>query len=180
MTREQADEQEDAAVSAIFTILKGWGELASFIPEGKTAEALRARLFENGIEFIIRRYENEWAEVDTKLKTIQAEGLDAQFDSLGMAPALKHLREAHAVYGAVLGTTAPLPESPSVGPARLALLDAIRLYAIRVIAHVEDGKPETQALADALLTPLEQWKATKARAKKSAAKPAEPQGGAAG
>ncbi|PSM30879.1 hypothetical protein [Haliangium sp. UPWRP_2] len=66
----------------------------------------------------------------------------------------------HRAYGQALGlTTVPAVAAETV-PLRdplLALSSALRLYVIKVIAHRDDDKPETVALADRLLRPLAAW-----------------------
>lgn len=165
-TKKEADRQEDLAVVALFKILSGWAMLAEFIPEGKAAQQVLDRAFSDGVQFVNIRYEREWAVVDSKLKLIDSENLDAPIAVAGAAPALVFLKNVHATYGSVIGTTDALPEPPEVGKKRDALLDALRKYVVRVVANVEAKQPETQDLADVLLLPLSEWESAKPPAKK--------------
>lgn len=118
------------------------------------------------MQFVNIRYEREWAVVDSKLKLIGDEKLDAQIATVGAVPALSLLKSVHATYGSVIGTTDVLPDPPEVGKTRDALLAALRKYIVRIVAHVEPKQPETQELADALLLPLSEWETAKPAGKK--------------
>jgi hypothetical protein len=177
LTPKEADRDEDTAVGAPYAILTAWARLAGVLPEGDTAQRLLARLFPEGIELVNFKVEREWAAVDTILKTIHAEALDASLASLGLAPAIDHLKKVHARYGEAIGVTKPLPaaERPEVRESLDALAAAIRQYVVAVSGSVIRSKPATQALADALLRPLAEWRSDppKARAP-TGALPAQP------
>lgn len=155
----KVDRREDRAVRAFYKLLAAWAELAGEIPEGKTGESLLGRLFEgNGLSFLTLPPRSEWAAVETKLKTIDDEGLEPQLGQLGAAPMLALLRQVHVLYGQVTGATrAAAPPSPQVRARLDALLDSIRHYVAAVVGSVRRREPATKELADKLLQPLADW-----------------------
>jgi hypothetical protein len=179
-TKKEADRREDTAVVALYKILSGWASLAEFIPEGKAAQQVLDRAFADGVQFVNIRYEREWAVVDSKLKLIDGENLDDKIAAVGATPALAFLRNVHATYGSVIGTTDALPDPPEIGKKRDALLIALRRYVVRVVAHVEPKHPKTQDLADTLLLPLSAWESAKPPAKKKTQGDDEGEGGSGG
>jgi hypothetical protein len=166
---EQAD--TGAATAADRVIDDAWrsfsvwlGALAG-MPEGTFDElykirALHTALFSEGLSFIALSYPEEWTQSETRLKTIAEEGYESMVETLGGAPFLTNLRNAHARYGEVLGITAPIKpeERPEVRAHMLKLTDAIRAYVVKVMAYVDPEEPGSDALAEALLLPLTQWK----------------------
>ncbi len=164
-TVKEVDRNVDIAVTGLHGILSGWAKLADFIPEGKLARELLDRIYGDGLAFVNYKVEREWAVVDGMLQVIEKEGLTAKLETLGALPALNLLKQAHAAYGAVIGTTEAMPERPEVGTHRDILLDSLRLYVVRVAGLVERGKPKTEELASALLKPVVEWRGTKAKSK---------------
>lgn len=84
---------------------------------------------------------------------------------MGALPILEFLKQTHATYGAVIGTTDAGSDPVEIGKHRDALLDSLRTYVMRASGLVERNKPETQALADALLRPIVEWRTTKPASK---------------
>jgi hypothetical protein len=153
-----ADAVLDSAWSAFSTWLGAWGEIDNTHREA--AQAAFARLFPAGLAFLTRKYKAEWAESEARLQIIAREKIDVMVDALGGAPFLKALRRAHDAYGEALGITHAKPAaSPSanVRDARDAALAAMRDYVAQVAATVRRRKPETEALATALLRPISAW-----------------------
>jgi len=178
ITKKEADRVEDLAITSLHALLLAWGRLEEFLPEAKGAQEVVERIFKDGVSFVNSRVEKEWAIIDSKLKTIADEGLEAKIAAVGALPILEFLKQTHATYGAVIGTTDAAADPVEVGKHREALLDSLRVYVMRASGLVERNKPETQALADALLRPIVEWRSTKPAAKDkaegSAAQPGTP------
>jgi hypothetical protein len=158
---KSADKREDAAVGALYDVLRGWARLEGEIPQGDVARRLLVHLKDDeGLSFINWSPPREWSAVETRLKIIEREKLDPAFDMLGATPVLKHLRSVHARYGEVTGATKPIvsQDSPKMRERLDALLDSIRHYVSSVTGSVQRKKPETKELADILLKPLAEWK----------------------
>jgi hypothetical protein len=176
ITVKEADRRIDRVAGAFHDISAAWSTLAEFLPQGEAGQTLMVRLFADGRRFVNLKVQEEWAAIETKLTTIDREGLDAQIQAIGAAPIVTLLRQFHTVYGAVIGTTQPLEEAPEIRDTKDALLDSIRTYVIQVTGTVKRGKPETAALADVLLKPVREWVST--RSSKESPEPAAPPQGA--
>jgi hypothetical protein len=150
-----ADREEDLAVRALHGVIAAWALLAGRIPEGSVAEELIAALFADGVGFINTPVLKEWAVVEAKLATIDAEVV-AKLTTLGGVPLLDHLRKVHVVYGDTIGATKPVAVAagPKVGKARSALIAAIRQYVTAVAGNVVTGASKSAALSKRLLSPL--------------------------
>ncbi len=168
LTIKEADRVEDLAVTSLYALLVAWGRLEEFLPEAKGAQEVVDRLFKDGVSFVNSRVEKEWAIIDSKLKTIADEGLEAKIAAVGALPILHFLKQTHATYGAVIGTTDTAADPVEIGKHREALLDSLRVYVMRASGLVERNQPETQALADALLRPIVEWRSPKPAAKDKA------------
>jgi hypothetical protein len=166
--KKEADRKEDAAVGALYDLLRAWARVEGEIPEGDIAARLLAHLKDNeGTSFINWPLEREWSAVETRLQTITREKLEPEFEKLGATPILKHLRAVHKRYGEVVGTTKATAavESPKVRESRDTVLDSIRHYVGAVAGSVLRKQPETRDLADLLLKPLTEWKSRSPRKK---------------
>lgn len=152
---KEIDTLEDLGISVLVHVTKELARFKDLIPEGQSAHELDQRLFQDGLDYVNYKVEQEWAIVDTKLKTITDENLEPKFAMIGLTPILSFLKQTHAKYGDVIGVTKPSEESPEIGKARRAVADSIRFHVIRVMASVEPGKPETEARAAAMLKPIE-------------------------
>ena len=165
----------DRIMSAWGGVLENWAKLADEIPEGDTAEELRARLFADGLGFITIAPREEWSEIEQRLKTIERAKLQSGLDSLGLKPLLAHLRKVHILYGEVTGATAQIAEveSPRVRKHKKAVEEAIREYVLAVLGQRRKSRPETLKLADTLLRPLATWESKRSPKKaKEEPKPA--------
>ncbi len=107
-------------------------------------------------------YELEWGQSDLRLGRIASESLGDRIRKLGGGAFLEALQAAHWQYGKLLG----LPRLPgastdartTVGEALDAFASTLRVYALKVTAHVEVDEPETAELSTRLLDPLLNWK----------------------
>jgi hypothetical protein len=171
----QADLDEDAAIGALHDLCWAWKRVAGKIEEGDIGDTLQRRLFSEGLAFVNIKPHLEWGVVETKLQTIQREGLAEKFERLGAGPLLEHLNKVHAHYGKVTGATQALPVQMSlqVREKLSALQGSLRHYVAAVTGSVLRKKPETKELADLLLAPVMEWE-SRPRNKKP------PRGGAGG
>jgi len=168
ITVKEADRVEDLSITSLYALLVAWGRLEEFLPQAKGAQEVVDRVFKDGVAFVNSKVEKEWAVIDSKLKAIADEGLEAKIAAVGAMPILEFLKQTHATYGAVIGTTDAGADPVEIGKHRDALLDSMRVYVMRASGLVERNKPETQALADALLRPIVEWRSTKPTAKDKA------------
>ena len=160
------DRLEDDAIAALFVLIEAWARLAGQIPEGDIARSVGERLgVDEGLAFVNLAPREEWGVVETKLQVIEREQLDAQLAQLGAAPLLAHLRAVHARYGEATGATkaSKAPDTALVRGRYDALRTSLRHYAAAVAGSVQRKKPETQALAEALLKPLASWPSRRKR-----------------
>lgn len=151
---KEIDMLEDLGIGVAVHIVKELARMKGIIPEGDIAAELDQRLFQDGLDYVNYKVDQEWAIVDTKLQTIAAENLEPKFASIGLAPVLNFLKQTHVKYGEIIGTTKPTEEPPELGKARKEVMDAIRLHVVQVMASVVRAQPETNARAAAMLKPI--------------------------
>ncbi len=155
----EADAQLDRVWSAIDRFLSAWAALDG-TELAEEAAALRERLFPDGLSFLTKSFNAEWAASAQRLEVIATEKHEPTFERLGGAPFLASLRRAHEAYGKALGVTkakdAP-PAVPQIREARDAVLDDIRIYAAQIVASVTRKAPSSEALAETLLRPIATW-----------------------
>jgi hypothetical protein len=180
--KRNADSVVDNAVGALAQFLESWTRLPDSLPQAQLAAAARQALFPEGTGFLNLPFEQEWTQVERRLRLMKSEGLDKDIERLGGAPFVKHLVEAQAAYGKALGLTkvVALPaETVGLREPLDALLSALRLYVIKVTAYRDDAEPETVALADRLLRPLVSWvsKPSKAGSESEPESDPEPESG---
>ncbi|UQA59378.1 hypothetical protein [Polyangium aurulentum] len=171
LTVKEADRREDRVGGALLDILEGWASIAEFLPQGKSAKEVVDRVFPDGRSFVNMRVEEEWAAIETKLHTIENEGLVEKIAAIGALPVLDLLKQTHAVYGAVVGTTGVVDETREVRENKEALEDSLRTYVVRVEALVRRNKPETRARAEALVKPIREWESSKPSKAKAEGEP---------
>jgi len=158
----EADRVEDNAVAAIVALLKAWMRLPKegFPREVDVAARCLDVFLEGGtLDFLTFRPVVEHAEVQRRIESLQAQGLDEALRSLGAGPFVDHLLAAHAAYGEACGITGAVAkgESPALRAATLEVTDSLRAYVVAVVASVSRKKPETAERADELLRPLSEW-----------------------
>ena len=160
-----ADANEDRALAALHDLLLAMARLDGVIAEGAVAAKLFAFFFgESGLKIVNLAYPREWALVDSKLKTIDTDGLAHEFVRVGAGPVLEHLRAVHIEYGLALGVTKPtFTESPQIRVQRDELNDTIRGYVLQVVAWAARNGETGGELRDQLLQPLADWTSTPAR-----------------
>ncbi len=165
---------EDLGISVLVKGTKLIAQLAEHTPEGKIAADLDARLFNDGLDYVNYKVEQEWAVVDSKLQVIQSENLEPQFAQIGLGHVLAFVKQTHLHYGEVIGVTKAEAESKALGGARKVLMDALRVYVARVMATEEAGNAQSQARVRAMLKPLDDWRVNKSSPKKAAPPDAPP------
>lgn len=164
-SRVEADRALDRAWSAFYGWLTAWARLA---PEGELPVAsdeiknLRARIFDDGLQFTRLPYAIEWVESRKRLALIDEAGRAEAIAALGGAPFLDRLQASHARYGVVLGITeqAPTPEDgPNLTEGLAALREAMQDVTTKILALREPDAPAIDATIDALLRPIVDWDA---------------------
>ncbi|TKC89020.1 hypothetical protein, partial [Polyangium fumosum] len=126
VTVKEADRRMDKVGGAFHDILVAWASLGEFLPQGKDARVVLDRLFPEGRSFVNLKVKEEWAAIETKLATVEREGLTGVIGGIGATPVLTLLKEVHTLYGQVIGTTEAPEEAPELRESRYALLDSIR------------------------------------------------------
>jgi hypothetical protein len=166
--REQleADRALDTSWSALSFALEAWQRLPPLVEQKKQSAAreLAELLFPAGLKFVQLPYKAEWAESETRLARIDAEGLEPRLASLVGAAFVATLREAHAAYGKALGITAPLPKAEEAVSLRThldAFRTALRDYVLKVAALADVEDDESVALVENLLAPIAAWPSRK-------------------
>ncbi len=157
---QKADRVLDAGYSALYDFFESRRKLF-WRPDATEAAELQATIYPTGLKFIQLPYPLQWAESDTRLRSIEQNKLDARIEALGGKLYLDEIITAHAVYGKALGMTEPVQsnpeEAPGVRKARDAFAEKLKRYWINVEGSVDETEPQTQELADALLAPLKNW-----------------------
>lgn len=164
----EADRTLDAAWSSAFDWCTGWSKLPLETNAAKVAIArvLLVTLFSTGLKFTQIQYKLEWAESQTRLDLIEEEKLGASFEALGGETFLKTIKVAHKAYGEALGLTKAKIDVtlPSLREPLDAFLAALRVYVVRVSAHVDPEHAGSAALAKKLLGPVTSWRSASAQA----------------
>jgi hypothetical protein len=160
-----ADCRLDGCWTALFDWLTGFSKLPDEVPQALEARALLGDLYPDGLSFILLPYELEWRQSDLRLGRISQETLGDRIRALGGQVFLDAIAAAHEAYGRMLGLPRSSAGPESAGPPLHEALErfasALRVYALKVTAHVEVEEPETAVLAKALLDPLLTWKGSR-------------------
>jgi hypothetical protein len=158
-----ADTALDTCWTALHEWLSGFAKLPAVFAESLEARSLLDELYPDGLGFIMLPYELEWGQSDLRLGRIANESLGDRLRKLGGGAFIEALQAAHWQYGKLLG----LPRLPgaadpdgkaTVGQALESFGATLRVYALKVTAHVEVDEPETADLSKRLLDPLLHWK----------------------
>ena len=134
---------------------------SAMLPGAERVHALNALLFSEGLSFLKRPYWEEWVQSASRLNIIKSRKFVEVIDTLGGSPLLTHLRTAHNAYSEALNVRAKVVagEESTVCPALLQLVDDLEIYIAKVIAWNDSESSDSEALVEALLLPLENWKA---------------------
>lgn len=153
-----ADRAEDNAFAALRDWLAAWARLPPGHEAGDSARALLGRLFPDGLDFVRFPVPKQRAAAGAKLGVIESEDLTPAIEKLGGAPILEHLLVTHAAYSKAIDNAKAAPiELPAIREKLDRLLDALQIYAIRVMASVKRDDPLTHKRAEDLLRPLLEW-----------------------
>jgi len=172
---QAADMALDAAWSSLFTLLRGWSKLPDH-SHADVAATLLGQVFPDKLRFTQLPFKLEWAESDTRLRTIDSRGLAKDLETLGATPALIQLRKLHAQYGEVLDITTPSNPQPAanIRDALEVFRDSLRVYVVRVAASERQQDPSSADLALELVAPIERWEVTHAATAAPEAAPPPP------
>jgi hypothetical protein len=172
--RQPADLAADNAWTALYERLRAYAMLpAEHVPAARQAQELLRTLFPDALAFLRLPYEAQWAEADSRLRTIEHLRLGADVQRLGGSEFLAEVQRTHEAYGRVLGLgrhrearpreaggepedDAPL-DSATKRELRFALARAIAQYALKVVAFSD----ENDALVPRLLAPLRELQAAR-------------------
>lgn len=157
-----ADLAEGNAVGALVDFAASWTRLpeADFPEEVATGRACVDLFREDGtLEFLKYKPIVKLSEVQRRIETLAARGLDAKIRELGGGAFLEHLERTHENYGLAVSasTSEGEAESPVIRAQAAALSEAIKTYVIRVVATADRKAPATLTRVNALLTPLRTW-----------------------
>ncbi len=111
-------------------------------------------LFPDGLMFLLLPFNNEWAESEKRLQMIDADGLAADIDAIASPEFLQQVRQAHKVYGRVLGITQPSAsiQAPARAENLRTLRQAMSRYVFSVLSTVSDQ--DTANVARDALRPI--------------------------
>ncbi len=183
--REKADSGEklaaDRAEDAAWRVFSNWVGAMAEAPDGSWPKldkirALDNMLFGEGMSFINLSYREEWTQSETRLNAAAEGGYESAINEMGGGPLLDSLKGAHAVYGDVLGITAAVreEEAPEIRENLLKLIGAMKEYVVKAVAWIDPEETGSEALCEALLIPLTQWKDKASRPKSRETVPSAP------
>ena len=162
VSMREVDRVADNAVAALVDACRAWLRLPREVcpDEGAVAEACVSVFAEDGtLNFLTFKSVVQHSEVQRRIDTLVAKGIDRDLRAIGMGPFVDHLLDAQATYGEACAVNrSPVKEeSPALRAAVDEATDAARTYVVRVVGSVSRRRPETQERADALLEPLRAW-----------------------
>jgi hypothetical protein len=146
--------------------LHDWLEAIAALPAhnevARSAVEMLVGIFPDGVPLVRPPPLLEWVESEARIARIEKGGLEATLRSLGGAPFVEALREAHTHYAQTLGNTEGGAWSTrAVKHCLDGAVLAIHAYVTCVIAELFDSDPESTNHACALLGPLDfaqsQW-----------------------
>ncbi|HCF60670.1 MAG TPA: hypothetical protein DFS52_22050, partial [Myxococcales bacterium] len=159
MTTVLLDRALDATVGAIYSRIEACERLpVELFPKAAKATELRLRLFPEGLSFLKKTHTEEWGYCQAIIERIDSEGLAADLEAVAGPEFLQALRTAHENFGRAIGKSAPRPvepESANLLDSMREVSNAIRSYALKILASVDTERPETLAAARAALKPID-------------------------
>lgn len=146
-------------------------------PQARRAQELLGLLFPEGARFLARRYPEQLAEMDLRLRRIDAEKLAKDLDALCDPAYLKFIRKIHPQYQAMAQAAHLATESKaeSLFHHVQALRQAIIEYATKVCASADSDEPATVRRAQTALRPLEVEREQRAQRGGGPGEPPEPE-----
>ncbi len=162
---KQADIAECNAVSALVDFASTWARLpeATYPAQVATGRDCADVFREDGkLEFLKCKPIVKHSEVQRRIESLHARGLDEKIRELGGGPFLDHLARTHETYGAAVmnATGDSEEETPAIRERATELAEAVKSYVIRVVATVDRKRPETQTRANTLLAALRAWESS--------------------
>ena len=131
-------------------------------PDLPALRTLHAVIFGDGLMFLKSAHREQWPQSQNRIEIIDENGTVEIIERCGGGAFIGPIREAHDRFGQLLGFTAPVQvEENSEIREHLHLLSAaLRSYIGKVVAYADPEEPGSEALTEALLVPLVQWKDT--------------------
>lgn len=175
------DNEADRAWGGLRMRLQGMAMLSPDVyPNARRAAELDALLFTGGLEFVIAEYASQSATMGSILERIDADGLQADIDTIAGPEFLQALRDVQPRYEAMVSER--LRRDAAMGKNLLAttrdLQSAIVNYAIKVIGNIAHDDPTTSETARIALLPIANFReaaaARTARTTPAATPPADP------
>ncbi|MGI5865705.1 MAG: hypothetical protein ACOX6T_27090 [Myxococcales bacterium] len=171
------DRAVDSTVSAVYSRIEACERLpAELFPKAAKATELRLRLFPEGLSFLKKTHTEEWGYCQAIIERIDSEGLAADLEAIAGPEFLQALRTAHENFGRAIGKNSPRPEEPQSAnllDSMREVSNAIKSYALKVLASVDAENPANIAAARAALKPIDDLREEQAR-RRAAAKEKQP------
>ena len=157
--RVAADRAVDDAVRAYFEFLSGMARLPE--PIGSTATTAKTTFFpKDELGFIQLDFEEEWGEIETRVKHAEEQGHFAAVADIGGAAVISNLKKMQKEYGKALGITAASARAVAtkVSEPYAAAQNSLRRFIAAAIAlgAESDVDPDVIPQAEHLLAPIEE------------------------
>lgn len=164
--RVEADRAVDDAVRSLFEFLSAMSRLPA--PIGPTAEKARATFFpKDDLSFLNVEFDEEWSEIDTRLKHAEEKGALTLIEEIGGGPVVANVKKRHKEYGKALGVTTATVRATvaSLQVPYARAQNSLRRYIAAAIAHgaESDVDPTVIPEAETLLAPIEEARARNAQ-----------------
>jgi hypothetical protein len=163
--KKLADHELDVAWAVVEARVAALAQLPhDRYPRAARAAALHARLFAEGLGFLNRDYEAEYAHSQRLLDVIRKDNLQAEIDDLCGPECLAEVQRTHASYDAALHPGHIESRLPvKLRAARRELATSIATYALKVAAGADlENEAEVSAVV-AALRPIDELRARQAR-----------------
>jgi hypothetical protein len=168
------DRRFDGCWAALHGRLVAWTRMLER-PEAERALALLAKLFPNGLQFLVSSYEAEWFHSRMLLDRMHKDDLYDDVVELAGEPIVTGVEQAHAALGEALGLDGDVsPDADAgassgassglgVGESVLRLADAIANYGRILSGNVEIDDPDSRARFLRAVAPIDAYRARNRR-----------------
>jgi hypothetical protein len=159
--RSDADARFDHAWALVYQRLDAYAQLPiERFARAADAQHLKQQLFAEGLTFLQHKYMAKWGASEVKLAKLVGR-LENDFMTFVGTEFLVEVLEAHADLGDVLqaDSESPPPTPSELNDALLALRRAMRIYARKMVASVDEGSPHSERAAATALRAIGELKA---------------------